>query len=514
MFRYALRRVLWSIPTLLATSVVLFLVTTLSPEPRPPGDPNDPVAADAFDQARRARFLDLPSFFNATPRDVRARAHRALAHVANADARRDAAATELRRLGGAALPYVLPELESLAPDARRRVAVALEPVAERMGIADGRDLTQPDVAALFWAQFWDDRALDFTRAATTRAVERLVEYGSDLRERDLRVWDTFALASLVRAMRGATDRTTIARLTRLAHHAAERGMVVDPDADDEHVRRAVADWREWWFVYGSDFVDLGSGDGIVTVVTDTRFGKWLRRIASGELGVSAVDGEPIASKLRDRAPLTLLVCALAMLLGSALAIPVGALGAWRRGGAFDIASSASLFVLYATPTFVLAELLRRAAASHAIAGARIGLAVATLAAGSLATLARWQRSAMLDVMHADYVRTAHAKGLPAWRVLVFHALRNALLPSVTIAGLNLPALFGGALVVEDVFGLPGMGSETIRAIESHDSAWLMAVLFMSAVAVTFGLVASDLACGALDPRVRDALGRRAGGPGR
>jgi ABC-type dipeptide/oligopeptide/nickel transport system permease component len=167
--------------------------------------------------------------------------------------------------------------------------------------------------------------------------------------------------------------------------------------------------------------------------------------------------------------------------------------------------------LYATPTFAVAEVLRRVTASYAVGGARVALAVVALAAGSLATLARWQRSAMLEVIHQDFIRTAHAKGLPGWRVLAFHALRNALLPSVTIAGLNLPALLGGAFVVEEVFGLPGIGSETIRAIESHDSAWLMAVLFVSAIAVTLGLLASDLVYGALDPRVRETLGRRQGG---
>jgi ABC-type dipeptide/oligopeptide/nickel transport system permease component len=511
MLRYALRRVLWSIPTLLATSFVLFLVTTLAPEPAPPRNPSDTTAADAFEQARRARFLDLPSFFNPAPRDVRSRARQALADVASGGARHEAAERELGRLGGAALPYVLPELEALPPDARRRVAVALARVARRMEIADGRDLTEPDVAALFWARFWDDRALDFTRAAAARAVARLVEYGGDSRERDLRVLDTFALQPLVRAMRTTDDPTVLARLTRLARHAAERGKVVEPDSDSEYARRTVADWSEWWFVYGTDFAKLNGVDGIVSVVTDTRFGKWLRRVASGELGVSAVDGESIATKLRDRAPLTLLVCALAMLVSGSIAVPVGAFAAWRRGRAFDVVSSAIFFVMYATPTFAVAELLRRATAALPIGGARIGWAVAALAAGSLATLARWQRSAMLDVIHQDYIRTARAKGVPPWRVLVCHALRNALLPSVTVAGLSLPALLSGAFVVEEVFDLPGIGRETIRAIESHDSAWLMAVLFGAAIAVTLGLVASDLAYGALDPRVREALGRRRGG---
>jgi peptide/nickel transport system permease protein len=226
--------------------------------------------------------------------------------------------------------------------------------------------------------------------------------------------------------------------------------------------------------------------------------------------VSAIDGEPIAEKLRDRAPVTLLICALAMLFSWAVAVPLGAMGAWRRGRPFDWVSSGVIFLLYATPTFTVAELLRRVTAGHALGGARVALAVAALSLGSVATLSRWQRAAMLEVVRQDFVRTAHAKGVPAWRVAVVHVLRNALMPTVTLAGLHLPVLLGGAFVVEEVFGLPGVGFETLRAIEAHDAAWLMAVVLASAVAVTLGLVASDVACGALDPRVREALSRRQG----
>jgi len=223
-----------------------------------------------------------------------------------------------------------------------------------------------------------------------------------------------------------------------------------------------------------------------------------------------VDGESVALKLRQRAPVTLLVCALAMLVSWAVAVPVGAIGAWRQGRAFDVATSVVLFVLYTTPTFAAAELLHRWVEGSEVGGAKLALAVSALAAGSLATLSRWQRSAMLEVVRQDFVRTAHAKGLSPWRVVVVHALRNALLPMVTLAGLHLPTLLGGAFVVEEVFGLPGVGLETLRAIDAHDSAWLIAVVLAAAVTITLGLVASDVASGALDPRVREVLSDRRG----
>jgi peptide/nickel transport system permease protein len=514
MLRYALRRVLWSIPTLLATSLFLFLVvTTLAPPPIAlAGAATDGAESARVEGARRSQFFDLPRFFNADPRDVRSYARDALGRLASEDpGQQDEGARTLQRLGGAALPYVLPLLDTLSPDARGRAAVALAPVADRMGLVERAGLEQPATATPFWTRFWDDRALDFTRAAVERAVERLDEHGSDLRERDLTALDTFALPEVLRAITARTDRPTLERLTRIARHASERGPVIAQSAAPADVQRDVADWQEWWFVHATEFVAIDGADRAVAVITETRYGKWLRRAASGELGLSAIDGAPIADKLRARAPITFLVCARAMAFSWAIAVPIGAVGAWRRGRAFDLASSGVMFLLYATPTFAVAELLRRTASAHGLLGARVWLAVAALAAGSLATCSRWQRAAMLEVVGQDFVRTAHAKGLSGARVLVVHALRNALLPTVTLAGLHLPALLGGAFVVEDIFGLPGMGYETLRAVEAHDAAWLMAVILVAAVAVTLGLVVSDVAYGVLDPRVREELARRQGG---
>jgi ABC-type dipeptide/oligopeptide/nickel transport system permease component len=514
MFRYALRRILWSIPTVIGTSLIVFFVTTLAPDPRSAEgmrDPGAPASDPRVEEARRAQFLDLPRFVNSDPQDVRTRAAWAMSHVGAGDAEADVAATELRRLGGACLPFALPQLEALAPESRGRLAVALGPIAERMGLASADDLANPEAAALFWTRFWDDRALDFTRAATQRNVVRLVEHGSELREGDLIRLDTFALPAVIAAMDTGVDRVALARLTHIARHAAERGPALRVDATAGEVRRAVADWREWWFVHATDFVVIEGADRAAAVVTETRYGKWLRRATAGELGVSAIDGEPIARKLRMRSPVTALICLVALALSWALAVPIGAFGAWRQRRAFDVTSSVAMFILYAMPTFVLAELLRRAAATLGLGGAKVALAVVALTAATLATSSRWQRTAMLQVMRQDFVRTAVAKGVPAWRVAVHHALRNALAPTVTLAGLHLPALVGGAFVVEEVFGLPGVGFETLRAIDAHDSAWLMAVVLATAVAVTLGLVLTDMVYGALDPRLREELARRQGG---
>src|SRR6185437_11682165 len=147
-----------------------------------------------LEEMRRTQFFDLPRFLNPNAKDVRSYTKDALALLAG-DRTEDheQGAHALQRLGGAALPYVVPLLDSLGPDARGRAAVALGPVADRMGLPDRDRLAEPESAALFWARFWDDRALDFAPAAVDRAVARLVEHGSEQRETDLVALDTFAL---------------------------------------------------------------------------------------------------------------------------------------------------------------------------------------------------------------------------------------------------------------------------------------------------------------------------------
>ena len=530
MLRVALRRMLWALPTLFGISLVVFFVTTLIPDPaaslggRRGSTGNDPVADELVAARRRAHFLDLPRFLNPHPEDVRSHAEADVNVLVDDRATPDAtadAARDLARLGGAALPYVLPELDKQKPAARGRVAVAIAPIAERMGFA-GERLDDAADASRFWSRFWEDRAVDFTDASVRRAVHRIAEAETVLRDRDILEVDTFALEPIVEALEAATDRPAIARLSGLASHLTGRRVVLPDDASDATVRRVKGDWQEWWFVHREDYVSLDGGKRIAARFTDTRYGKWLLRAASGRLGVSSRDGEPILDKLQQRAPITFALTALSLFLSYALAIPLGVFTAARRGEAVDLVLAAVLFALYALPTFWVAEVLARSygapghgaglGAGHAVyTRTSFVLATIALSVGSIAALSRYERASMLDVLRQDYIRTARAKGVPAFRVLVVHALRNALMPVVTLAGLQLPTSFGGAFVVEEVFRLPGVGYETLRAVEAHDAPWLTTILLLLSVVAMIGLIVTDVAAGALDPRVRDIMLARAGG---
>jgi peptide/nickel transport system permease protein len=502
MFAYALRRAIWAIPTLFGVSLVVFVLTTLLPDPTldEGGSPTDVAYRLRLDDLRRARFLDLPRFVNVAPHDVRTAVDTCVAHVVAADADAELCERRLAEIGGAGLPYLLPHLDNLAPAPRGRIALALAPIARRMGVGDERELSNPDRAALFWERFWDDRSVDFTAPAVRREVDRLVKRGSDLREEELHVVDTFALEQLVEAMRTTKDRAALVRLTRLASHVADRMVVVSPDDDAKRARAVVSDWQSWWYVHEPDYVSLQGGAKVTASIAQTRYAKWVLGAATGQLGLSTRDGEPVFDKLLARAPVTLGMALLALLLSAGIAVPLGVLAAWRRGHLIDHTTALVLLAFYSLPTFLVAELL---SAFGRAGDAGYVLPVVALATVSLSVMTQQQRASMIEALGQDYIRSARAKGARTLRVAVVHALRNALVPTITLAGVQFPALVGAAFVVEEVFGIRGMGWETLRAIESRDAAWIVAVTLLCAVVTTACLVTSDVAYGLLDPRVRE-----------
>lgn len=504
MLAFAIRRAVWALPTLIGVSLVVFLLTTLLPDPAEQAGetlgPGDVAARIRLDELRRARFLDLPRFLNTSPHDVSTRVEDCLVHLAGDDADAAFCATRLAQMGGAALPWLLPKLDNLPPAARARVALALAPVAERMGLASS-DLTSPERAPLFWSRFWEDRSVDFTEPAVRRAVQRLLQRGTELREQDLVLVDTFALREVIDAIRSTREKTALVRLTRVAARITGQGRVLPPEADEEQTRTVVSTWASWWFVHETDFVVLQGGEKVAASIAQTRYAKWMVGAVTGQLGLSTRDGLPLLDKLLARAPITLGMAVLGLLVGLAAAVPLGVLAAWQRGRAVDHVTGGAMLVLYALPTFLVAELLR-VRAGGLLSGTL--LPVLTLATVAVSATTQQQRAAMIEALGQDYVRTARAKGARTLRVAIVHALRNALVPTVTLAGVQLPALLGAAFVVEEVWGIHGMGWETLRAIESRDAAWIVVVTLLCAVVTTAGLVASDVAYGVLDPRVRES----------
>ena len=248
---FALRRAVWAIPTLIGVSLVVFLLTTLLPDPDatlrlPPGDVAGRMQRH---ELRRSHFLDLPRLINVSPRDVRTLVEQCTTHIVADDADAAYCSARLAKAGGAALPQLLPHLDDLPPAGRGRIAVALAPIAHRMKIGDDADLLDPTRAVPFWVRFWADRSIDFTEPAVKRSVQRLAARENDLLEQDIRLVDTFALQQLVVAMSSTGDPAALARLTRAASYVAGRDGEVRPDASKAEIRAVVSQWQSWWYVH-------------------------------------------------------------------------------------------------------------------------------------------------------------------------------------------------------------------------------------------------------------------------
>jgi peptide/nickel transport system permease protein len=253
---------------------------------------------------------------------------------------------------------------------------------------------------------------------------------------------------------------------------------------------------------------------------------WLTRVARLDFGRTFLpDGKPVLTKIGERLPITLLLNAIEMLVIVGLAVPIGVLSATRQYSLYDKVTTIFVFVGFATPDFWLALLLMFLFGVQLgwlpISGLRslnweympfwrqqwdfvghlvLPIVVATF--GGLAGFSRYMRQSMLEVVRQDYVQTARAKGLSEQTVIGKHALRNALLPVVTILGLSLPGLIGGSVIIESIFAIPGMGQLMVQSVFSRDYPVVMGNLVVVASLTLVANLVADIAYGLVDPRIR------------
>ena len=504
MLSILLRRLLWTIPTLGAVSIVTFLVLSYVPdasERKPRSLATDGAAVAAY---QREHFLNLPRFVNTEPRDTRALASRAADRVAKGDADADQAARELVRLGGAALPHVLPTLGDRPSEERLRVALALAPIAARMGLTRAEDAARPELAVAFWTQFWTDRGVEFRRASVRTAIERLVRYRTVSRAQELEELDTYVVPAVMEKLEAPATQADVevARtLVEVLAHTTERDDRIDADASVEDARATVARWHEWWLVYETDFITLDGTTLVSAMVRETRYGKWAAGAALDLSGASPRADETYARIVRA-APTTATLVFGGILLGYAIAVALGTFAAAMKQRTLDIGLGAVVVALHALPAAALALF------AHPLGGAALVVPTLVVAIGLVAGPARHQKSALVNVLHRDYVKATRARGASRLRVIVRQGLRHALFSIATLITVEPPIALGTAFVVEAVFGLDGLGRLTVEAVETRDTSFLMALALALALAATVRVFIVDLLYGVLDPRLR---GRVIGG---
>lgn len=253
---------------------------------------------------------------------------------------------------------------------------------------------------------------------------------------------------------------------------------------------------------------------------------WLKKLSRGDLGISfSSDHRPVAAKIMERLPITIILEFLSLIIIIAIAVPIGVLSAVHQDSIFDKVTGVLVFIGFAVPTFWLALLLMIFFGIHLgwlpISGLRslnyeyltpwsqfvdlvkhLVLPVFISAFGGLAGLSRYMRANMLEVIRQDYIMTARAKGLSERDVIYKHALRNALLPAITILGLSIPGLIGGSVIFETIFAIPGMGQLFYMSVMARDYPTVMGILLIGAILTLLGNLIADVSYALADPRIR------------
>ncbi len=251
-----------------------------------------------------------------------------------------------------------------------------------------------------------------------------------------------------------------------------------------------------------------------------QYGRWLRGVLRGDLGRSYNTIERVDRLVLTRLPNTLLLTGVALLLALLVAIPLGVASATHRNTAFDRVVAGFSFFGISTPVFWLGIVLivafsvqlrvLPAGGMYTIGAAfsvgdriqHLLMPMLVLAMANLAEITRYTRSAMIGALGEDYIRTAHAKGLAAPAVLFRHALRNALIPVITVIGVYLPRAVSGAAITETVFSWPGMGQLAVQSAATRDYPVVLGATLAVAVVVVASSLLTDLAYGYFDPRIR------------
>lgn len=316
------------------------------------------------------------------------------------------------------------------------------------------------------------------------------------------------------------------------------GWKVEPDATRERIDELVK--QKWvpWFEGHSDRYEYDFSDKVAIFFLDTRFAKYWGNLLTLDFGVSHVDKRPVMEKIVEKVPYTLTINFLAIFFAYIISVPLGVWSAYRQNSLADRIVTVVLFLLYSLPSFWVAVLCLQwltkgtpfdifptgdfvgslpsfLMPDRPIQGTddmttmeyvmsvsyHLVLPVFCLTYGALASLSRYARTGLLDVIRADYIRTARAKGLSEPVVIIKHAVRNGMIPVLTLLGTLLPALIGGSVVIEFVFNIPGMGLYIFESIFARDYNAIMGVLLISTVLTLLGLLISDISYAVVDPRI-------------
>lgn len=298
-------------------------------------------------------------------------------------------------------------------------------------------------------------------------------------------------------------------------------------ATDKELKSHRRSWRNWWDRHEEKFVTFGWFRTFVRVFTDTRFGHWLGKLIVLDFGESYSDDQPVIDKIKRHFPVSFKMNFFSIMLTYLIAIPIGIYSSTHQYSLGDRISTVLLFILYSLPTFWVGTMMillltgppyldwfpsahERSMNYESLTGweqARdtfwhLTLPTICLTYSGVAYISRQMRAGMLETIRQDFIRTARAKGLSEPVVVFKHALRNSLIPIITLLANLLPIMIGGSVIIETIFSIDGLGKLSFEALLNRDYPLIMAIFTFSGFLTLLGILLSDMAYAFVDPRIR------------
>lgn len=546
MFKYTIKRLLLLFVTLFGITVITFILTRLTP-----GEPGGKTVAaanqsqggieDQLENNRRNLGLDKPLFLNLRFEDRTYKANQALDDFLRPrklwqdDGRRNLGRASticlgpvLDRLSGKPSPTWVPKKEDpgASPkldDENRKRLLDLLPNLTNDPAAAAAAPKDPGQALGYWVAWYQKNKARYADGAAREAVDAYLA-GSKTMD-DVRLSGGYAVPYLMEALGRADDGAV--RKANQALSGLTGFSYLSSDAKwAEEKREVLRKWRSMWKRDRVRYVEFGPARHALNILSNTQFGLWAGQVITLDFGESYKHKRSVISLIAQRIPISLTLSGMAILISYFIAVPLGIFSAVRRYTPTDRVITVVLFLLYSLPTFWVAQMLlltltgkgmekfpTRGLSSDWVNAAtpfwvflkdrvwHLVLPVVCLSYIDLAFLSRQMRGSMLEVIKQDYIRTAVAKGLSARTVILKHALRNSLIPLLTISASLLPELIGGSIIIEYIFTIEGMGKLAFDAILNRDYPIINAILFFSAFLTLLGILLADLSYALVDPRI-------------
>lgn len=529
MFQYIVKRLLLMIVTLFGITVITFAVTRLAPGdpakmqvsgPGMAGDRDAQQSQELIDLVRRTLGLDKPMLFNLRGADRDTEAADALdryltkSDFFSEEARRDLLSVDVIALQSAATTAPL-VVDSLA--AKRLVDLGAE-LTERLGA----DPLPDDFAQ------WPAWINDYTEGLDDRSLRQAAQAyvsGDESAEPLLRRGGALSMAPLMAFIKKGKGESA-ERASRLAASITRKPLAVEAGMPDEEKARLFDRWSRWWQYDYVRYSSFSAPHRFARHFTYTQYGIWVTKIMTFDFDVSYTRHQPVLDLIKERLPISIQLSLISITLAYMIAIPLGIYSAIRQYSRLDRILTIMLFVLYSLPGFWVGNMLILYFTGKPYfdwfpTGGLHGpgveawtwpwfkdwlwhlvLPIFCLTYASFAFLSRQMRASMLETVRQDFIRTARAKGLSERVVIFKHALRNSLIPILTLSATLLPELLGGSVIIESIFQINGMGRLTYEAILQRDYPIINGVLFFSALLTLCGILLADLSYALADPRIK------------